>query len=272
MPKFIDVHAHIQEPEFDADRTEVLARMREAEVGAIVVSVGAESSRKAVALAETETTAALWAAVGQHPSDFVEEIFDPEAYRALLSSPKVVAIGECGLDYYRLPQDPVATLAEKERQRALFDAQVELALAADKPLMIHCRPTEGTMDAHEELIHILSAHQKEVGERLRGNVHFFTGTQEIAEQYIQLGFTLSFSGVVTFTKGMFDDLLRRLPLEFVHAETDAPYASPAPFRGQRNEPIHVCQVVEYITQVRKEELKTVVQVLQENAQRMFFLN
>ncbi|MBX4215734.1 TatD family hydrolase [Candidatus Parcubacteria bacterium] len=260
---YIDIHSHLHDKEFDGDREAVLARMREQKTATIAVGTHLESSRAAVALANKESD--VWATVGVHPTD-TKALLLPHEFETLAREHRVVAIGECGLDYYR------GGLSEEEklRQRNIFEAQIELALAVDKPLMIHGRPTKGTMDAYHDILDILYRYQKEAGERLRGNIHFFSGDAAIAHKFIELGFTLSFPGVLTFTHD-YDESVRAVPLERIMAETDSPYAAPVPFRGKRNDPTHVKEVAAAIARIRGEEEGKVREALVANALSAFRL-
>ena len=261
-PEYIDIHSHIQFSAYDEDRAEVVARMRREKIAAIVVGTDAETSAQAVRLAEKNEH--LYASIGLHPNEAQKESFNDEFYRNLLSDGKVVAVGECGLDYFRTE----GTLANKKTQRELFARHIALAAEADKPLMIHCRPSAGTMDAYEDALAILSDEIAERGERVRGNVHFFVGTPEIAEKFFALGFSVSFTGVITFARD-YDDTLRRAPLERIMAETDCPFVAPVPFRGKRNEPAYVKEVVKKIAEVRGEDFEQVRSALADNARNMF---
>ena len=144
-----------------------------------------------------------------------------------------------------------------------------LAAVADKPLMIHGRPENGTMDAYEDLIYILRNGQKKHGEKVRGNIHFFVGNIEIAKQFLDLGFTMSFTGVLTFTHD-YDEVVKYLPLDHIMAETDAPYVAPTPHRGKRNEPAFVVEAVKQIAKIRGEDEEAVKGALLKNARRVFF--
>lgn len=260
--KYFDAHAHVQFSPFDADREEVLENMRHQEVGAIMVGVDQASSERAVALVEHRDD--LYAAVGLHPNDNRKEVFDTEMYRTLAAHPKVVAIGECGLDYYR-PEDPEN---EKDRQKELFEKHIAIAVEADKPLIIHARPRKGTMDAYHDLIEILKEHKQVHGERLRGDIHFFVGGVEEAEAFIALGFTLSFTAVLTFTSD-YNEVIRSMPLTSILSETDAPYIAPEGRRGTRNDPLAAIDVVRAIARIRGEEEELVRAQLLKNAARVF---
>lgn len=261
--QYFDAHCHIQFPQYDEDREEVLARMSEAAVGGLVVGTDLESSQKAVELVQGQRT--LWASVGLHPNA-VRQWEGIDAYRALAADPKVVAIGECGLDNFR-PEDPEAT---KARQREVFEAHVQLAVETGKPLVVHARPAKGTMDAYEDALDMLRSYKREHGERLRGDMHFFVGDVPAARGFIELDFTLSYTAVLTFARD-YDDVVRYAPLTHLLSETDAPYVAPPPNRGKRNEPLAVIPVVEAIAGIRGEDPETVRVHILENAQNLFSL-
>lgn len=262
----IDAHSHIHFPQFDADRSDVLRRMREAHVSAIAVGCDSKTSLGAAALANTE--ADVWATVGIHPSDNRKEIFDKVFFQRLAREPRVVAIGECGLDFYRTP--PEMRVEEEKRQRDLFVRHIELALSVGKPLMIHSRPQSGTMDAYEKIIEILSPYIKAEGKRVRGNVHFFVGSEKIARQFVDWGFTLSFTGVITFARD-YDDVVKKIPLENILTETDCPYVAPISHRGERNEPSYVAEVVQKLADLKEVSREEMARSIAKAAQRIFVL-
>jgi TatD DNase family protein len=271
-----DIHAHLHDKAYDEDRDAVLKEMKDYGLGVITVGTDQVESKKALELAENNIH--IYAAVGLHPADNVTEEFDSKFYKTLAQNEKVVAIGECGLDYHYIEtffdRDTKAGKvtwnkdAEADRQQRIFEQQVELAVEVNKPLMLHGRPRKGTMDAYEDMLHILENAKKKHGTTLRGNAHFFVGNIDIAERFIQLGFTMSFSGVITFTKD-YDDVVRYLPITMIQAETDSPYATPAPFRGKRNSSMYVQEVVARIAVLRNEPLEEVRIQLLENAKRIF---
>lgn len=265
MTNYIDAHSHIHDTAFDEDRDQVVSDMRAQGFATITVGTDLIESGKAIVCAEKYDN--VWATVGVHPVDNRNEEFDKENYRTLLQHPKVVALGECGLDYFHLKNFEGDVPADKERQKKLFEEQIELAVEYDKPLMLHGRPLEG-MDAYEDMLKILSAAKDKYGDKVRGNSHFFVGTPDIAREFNKLGFTVSFSGVITFAK-MYEDLVRETPLDMIHAETDSPYAAPAPHRGKRNTPLYVEHIYDKIAELKgldKEEVR--VQLLK-NAFRVF---
>lgn len=262
--RFFDAHSHLNLADFDTDRADVIRRMAEEETGTITVGVDLETSRKAVFLAEEHPH--LFAAVGMHPVDDPAGPFDAAAFRALALSPQTVAIGECGLDYFRLGPD---SREEKRRQREIFAAQIALARNVGKPLMLHCRPSKGSMDAYEDALDMLEDARKE-HPALSGNAHFFVGDMAVAKRFLDLGFTMSFPGVITFARD-YDEVLRSLPLTSILSETDAPFAAPEPYRGRRNSPLYVKEVVRAIADIRGEAHEPVRVALGENARRAFSL-
>lgn len=255
--KYIDIHSHLNFPEYDADREAVLARMAESETGTITVGTDLETSRGAVALAESHEN--IWACIGVHPVDNPSRVFEAEKFAELVTHPKVVAIGECGLDYFHADKNDTEEIA---RQEKLFRDQIEFALEYDKPIMIHSR------SAYPELLAILEPLKKLHGGKLRGDVHFFAGTLEEAQRFWNIGFLTSFTGVITFAR-TYDEVIKAAPLEMLMSETDAPFVSPVPHRGKRNEPSFVPEVVKKIAEIRGEEEGVVEKALIDNAARLF---
>jgi TatD DNase family protein len=263
--RYIDIHSHLNLPEFKDDLDDVAARLRAQAIATIVVGVDKETSASALAIAGKYDN--IFACIGQHPTDNSDEAFDAEFYQALAASPKVVAIGECGLDYFRLKEN---IESEKERQKKIFLAHIDLAIATNRPLMIHARPNKGTMDAYEDVLDILEASVRG-GKAARGDVHFFVGDIAIADRFLALGFTMSFTGVITFASD-YDAVVRHLPLASILSETDAPFATPVPFRGKRCEPEHVMVIAARIAEIRGEDVEIVREALIANAERLFGLS
>ena len=262
--KYVDVHCHIQFEQYAGDDSELIERMQREGVAGIVVGVDYTSSQKALALAENYKH--LYVAVGLHPNRVPNESFDVSAYRALAMHPKVVAIGECGLDFFR----PIEVNDEvKSAQKEVLQKHITLAAELNKPLIIHARPSKGTMDAYHDLIELLEKAKTE-HPHLRGDIHFFVGGITEAEALSVLGFTVSFTAVITFARD-YDAIIRTLPLTTILSETDAPYVAPAARRGERNDPLAVIDVVSTIADVRGEDLETVRAALYANAVRMFTL-
>ena len=265
----IDIHAHLNFAAYDADRDAVIKRALEAGTAIINVGTQLDTSRKALELAE-EYPEGVYAIVGLHPvhtsSSFHDqeelgeggkeftsrgEAFEPDAYRELLKHPKAVGIGEVGLDYYRLNADT------KDKQRETFIAQIALANEFNKPLMLHVR------EAYDDVLDILKAHAK-----VKGNAHFFAGTIEQARKLLDLGFTMSFTGVITFAK-QYAELVEFVPLDMMHAETDCPFVATVPHRGERNEPAYVSEVISKIAWIKKLPVEEVEAALLANAKRVF---
>ncbi|HEY0010935.1 MAG TPA: TatD family hydrolase [Candidatus Paceibacterota bacterium] len=261
--KYVDAHCHVQFSAYDEDRAQVLASMEEAGVGGIVVGVDAATSVAAVQLVAGHGS--LWASVGLHPNS-AHEFEGIEVYRKLAEDPKVVAIGECGLDNYR-PEDPAAT---KAAQRDVFEAHIQLAVETGKPLIVHARPSKGTMDAYEDALDLLGSYKREHGDRLRGDMHFFVGDISMARGFIDLDFTLSYTAVLTFARE-YDEVVRFAPLSHLLSETDSPYVAPAPNRGKRNDPRATVPIVEAIAAIRGEDPEAVRVHILQNAAKLFKL-
>lgn len=273
--RYIDIHSHVHFPIYDADREVLLGTMKTEGVATITVGTELKTSREALALAEKESH--VYATAGLHPTH-TNESFDALLFEEIAQSERVVAIGECGLDYHYIEtffeKDKVEKGiswnkdAEADRQKTCFEEQIELAAKVGKPLMLHGRPSPKTMDAYEDMCDMIQNAQKIHGERVRGNFHFFAGDVSIAKRALELGFTVSFPGVITFAS-QYDDVVRYVPLDCMHGETDAPYAAPVPFRGQRNEPLHVREVYKRIAELRGEDPEIVRVTLLNNAKRIF---
>ncbi len=257
MPQFFDIHSHLNFKDYESDFADVLARLKDTNTHTIVVGTDTGSSQRAVEIAEKY--AEVHACIGVHPVDNPTRNFELDKFDSLANHPKVVAIGECGLDFFH--QDK-SDKKEVKRQEDLFFAHIDFALAHQKPLMIHSR------GAYPELLDILEPIAKKEGEKLTGNVHFFAGDKEIAKRFIDIGFTLSFTGVITFTHD-YDEVIEFAPLDMIMSETDAPYVSPVPYRGKRNEPSYVSEVVKKIAEIRGAPFEEVREVMVSNALRAF---
>jgi TatD DNase family protein len=254
MPKYFDIHSHLNFKDYTKDFDEVIARLRQSETHTIVIGTDLENSRKAVQIAENHE--GIYASIGIHPIDDSRGEFDEAAFENLVKSPKVVAIGECGLDFYHAKK-----AADFERQKTLFLKQLYFATKHNKPLMIHARA------AYAELLAILEPLKKELGDKLRGNIHFFSGTLEEATRFHAIGFTTSFTAVITLTSE-FDEVVKKAPLPMLLSETDAPFVAPLRYQGERNEPAYVSEVVKRIAELRGEDFEAVRTTLVENARRM----
>ena len=245
--KYIDVHSHPHFSAFDKDREELFERMRAKSVATLAIGTDLKTSKEVAALAEREDLSdiILGATIGVHPTD--KEDFKEEDCEPLLKSGKVVAVGECGLDYFRMD---ATDKSEKERQRELFVAQIEFAVKHKLPLMLHIRSSQGESDAHDDAFDILKTYKKEFPE-LHLHMHFFTASFEVAERFLELDATFGIPGVVTFAKDL-QDTVKALPVEKILLETDAPYAAPVPYRGKRNEPTYVIEIAKFISELKGE--------------------
>jgi len=249
--RLVDSHAHLDFPQFDADRELVIEQAREAGLVAILnVGTDLASSRAAVALAGEHDF--IYAAVGVHPHDartLTPAVLDQ--LRALARDPKVVAIGEIGLDYYR-------DLSPRPVQRRAFADQLALAADLGLPVVVHSR------QAHDDVLAALREW------RGAGVLHSYSGGPERLEEVLSLGFSVGISGPVTFPKaGRLRSVAARVPLDRLLVETDCPYLTPVPHRGERNEPAYVRYVVEAVARARGEEPEAVARAAAGNAHRLF---
>jgi TatD DNase family protein len=245
-----DTHAHLHVPEFDGDRDALLERAREAGVRRMVtIGTEPESSREAVSLAARE--ADVWATVGIHPHDAAgADAAALEAIERLAAEPRVVAIGEIGLDYFR-------NLSPREDQERVFRALLGLARRAGKPVVIHCR------DAHEDVLRILA--EERVAE-VRGIMHCFSGDVAIARRCLDLGLLVSLAGPVTYPNARaLPDVARFVPADALVVETDCPFLPPQGHRGQRNEPAYLAITAARVAALRGEPLEAVAARMTANA-------
>ena len=263
MAIIIDSHCHPQFPQYDADRDEMIRRTQEAGIGMICIGTNLETSKSGIELAQQHE--GIWATVGIHPNDSEEGLSSntAEMFKSLLQEPKVVAVGEIGLDYYRISEPE-----KQEQQKGFLKKFLELAVENGKPVILHVRDSAkgSTGKVHSDMISIiedcLSGGDLSKGEKLplRGVVHSFTGTVDEAKKYLSLGFYLGFNGIITFRSpsealreggaGMYDEVVRATPLERILLETDAPYLTPEPHRGKRNEPTFVTYVVDKLGEIK----------------------
>lgn len=281
-PRLIDVHSHVNFNAFQEDGDAVIERALQADIGMILVGSQIDTSRRAVEYAE-KYPEGIYAAVGLHPIHLEEayfdiaeekarggmpgfttrkEEFDYGSYRALAERPRTVAIGECGLDYYRIMNHEAWSMEQvREKQQETFRKQIALAREAGKPLMLHCR------SAYEDMLRIL---KDERAEDIGGDVHFFAGDWAMAKQFLDLGFYLSFTGVITFSRD-YDEVIKNAPLERIMVETDAPYVTPVPHRGKRNEPLYVEEVAKKIAEIKGVGAEEVCRTTTQNAIQLFRL-
>lgn len=290
--RFIDCHTHAQFEAFRADYKEVIKRALDSNVFLVNVGTQKDTSRRAVEVAH-EYDLGVYATVGVHPihthtsfhderelgvsriyaeenadlrgSGFVsrEEEFDYEYYKKLAMDDKVVAIGECGLDYYRVTMTDSNDDDKKRKQKEVFVRHIELAREVKKPLMIHCR------EAYGDLIEILNFKSEALNDP-SGVIHFFCGTKEEARKLLDLGFCFTFGGVITFTRD-YDEIVKYIPMDRILSETDAPYIAPAPYRGKRNEPVYVIEVVKKLAELKGVSMEEMREKIWENAIDVFGL-
>jgi TatD DNase family protein len=253
FPGLVDSHCHLDFPEFDGKLERVREEMRELGVShALCISVNLADLPKVLRLAETYDN--FFASVGVHPDHEDSGSVDPEQLVRLAQHPRVVAIGETGLDYYRLKGD-------LEWQRERFRAHIRAARRSGKPLVIHTR------SAAEDTLRIM---REEGAGEIGGVMHCFTETLEVAREAIEMGFHVSFSGIVTFKNaGALREVARALPLGRILVETDSPYLAPVPHRGQSNRPGLVRLVAEEVARLRGIPLEELVQATTENFLRLF---
>ncbi len=250
---FIDSHCHLDFPELANRLDEVLARMQDNQVThALCVSVNMQDFPRVLTLAEAHKH--LYASVGVHPD--YPDVTEPsvEELVRLAQHPKIVAIGETGLDYYRLTGD-----LEWQRQR--FRNHIQAAIKCSKPLIIHTR------SAAEDTIRLM---QEEGATKAGGVMHCFTESWEVAQAALDLGFYISFSGIVTFKNAKaLKEVAQKVPLERMLIETDSPYLAPVPFRGKTNEPGFVKHVAEEIARLRNCDVNTIAQQTTNNFIKLF---
>jgi TatD DNase family protein len=284
--RYIDTHAHVNLSAFNTDREEVLARTWEGGVAHINIGTKETTSKLAVEIADANDGA--YAIVGLHPIQTTPqdhdddeigeggkpftskgETFNKDFYRELAKSEKVVGIGECGFDYYRLSEGRGSSgsshMTERMKgesaaqwhlsaayaaQEAAFIAQIELANELGLPLMIHTRgPKPGEESPTGRSVYADVYETLKQYAKVPFNVHFYAGTWEEAERFFELGGTISFTGVITFAKE-YEEVVRNAPLEKIHAETDCPFVAPVPHRGKRNEPLYVIEVYKKIAEIK----------------------
>ncbi|KER09985.1 MAG: hydrolase TatD [[Candidatus Thermochlorobacteriaceae] bacterium GBChlB] len=250
---FVDIHAHLSFADYDADRSDVVARLKEQRVSLVVnPGTNVQTSRDAIALAEQYEF--VYANVGLHPND-VHQITDDDFHTldALLAHQKVVAVGEIGLDYHY----PDANIP---KQHQCFREMLRLAKRHDLPVVIHTR------EAWDDTFKIM---QEESSSNLRGAMHCFSGGVEEAKKCLALGFKISIPGIITFKKSTLPDVVAALDIEDLLTETDCPYLAPAPHRGKRNEPSFVVEVAKKIAAVKGLAIETVAETVHQSAAELF---
>ncbi|TSA44898.1 TatD family deoxyribonuclease [bacterium] len=277
QPKFFDAHTHVNLAAFSGDYKETIGRSLDAGVGMVNIGTQKNTSLRAIEIAREFRDVPVFATVGLHPThacenDFrdaqelaasagVPETFNYDFYRGLALDSKVMGIGECGLDYFRLSGD---VGGKKNKQKEAFIEQIKLAHEVKKPLMIHCR------SAFPELIETLEENKGLLNDK-PGIIHFFSGTRDEAEKLAGLGFYFTFGGVITFARD-YDEVIKFLPIERILSETDAPYVAPTPYRGKRNEPAYVIEVVKKLAEIKEMPLEEISRQILKNTEDVFDLD
>lgn len=290
MPKYIDIHAHVNFTAFDEDRDVVIRRALDNDTWVINIGTQYDTSKKAV-LMTNEYESGVYATIGLHPihtgashhdvselgeggKEFTSrgEVFDKEKYRELAKQGKVVAIGECGLDYYHMDEESI------EKQKKAFISQIELANELNLPLMLHVRnnPTNKTRNAYFDVYELIKKHSKakEVGlPNMVGVSHFFAGNVEDMRRFIEIGIYISFAGPITYKPKPeicdYIGVIKETPLDMLLADTDSPYVTPVPHRGERNEPVNVRDIVAKIAEIKGISEEEAAKAIISNANKLF---
>jgi len=249
----IDTHSHINFKDFSEDQADVIQRAYDAGVS-LFINVGTDMKTSLESIALAESNSDIYATVGLHPhdaSDFTDDLF--QQFKDLTKNPKVVAIGEVGLDYFR-------NLSSKEEQLHCFEQFARLAKEVDLPLVIHCR------EAYEDVFSVL----KKVDNTHRGIMHCFSGTKEDMQQALDLGLHISFAGPVTYKKNTeLRECAASVPEDRLLTETDCPFLPPEPLRGKRNEPAWMLYTVKKIAEVRNAEIDKLKELILNNGKSLF---
>ena len=251
---FVDVHCHLSFPDFDNDREAVIKRLKEQHVS-LLIDTGADpaTSKRSIELAARYSF--IHSTVGLHPHDITDRVAEPTfgELETLAISPKVVGIGEIGLDYHYDEYDP-------ELQKNAFRTMLRIAKKLDLPVVIHSR------DAWQDTLDIL---REEKTSNLRGIMHCFSGNTEIARECIRLGFKISIPGTLTYKKSTLPTVVSDLETGDLLTETDAPWLSPVPFRGKRNEPSYVGLITKMIAEIKELPLEATAEIIKNTALDLF---
>ena len=249
-----DTHAHYDDKQFDQDREELLASMKDNGIGTIV-DVGYNMETSAWIVEAVKRYPMMYGAVGVHPSDTADLTdADMDTLKKYTAMDKILAIGEIGLDYYW--DEP-----ERDIQKKWFEAQIELAREVKLPIIIHSR------DAAKDTYDIMKAlHTEDIG----GVVHCFSYSKEMARQFLDMGFYIGIGGVVTFKNAKtLKEVAAYTPLDRIVLETDCPYLSPEPNRGKRNSSLNLNYVAEALSQIKRVDKEELIAVTEENARRLY---
>lgn len=250
----VDSHAHLDDVAYDEDRDEVISRALNNGISKII-NIGADIKSSAKAIELSQNYDQIYAAVGIHPQDVANaKTKDYDQLAEWLKLPKVVAMGEIGLDYYYDDGAP------RDLQRKIFIEQIDVARQMNKPIVIHNR------DAHGDVMNILKTEAK----GLTGVMHCYSGSLEMAKELIKMNFYLSVGGPVTFkNSAKLPEIVANIPLEYLLLETDCPYLTPQPYRGKRNEPSYIKIIAEKIAQIRNISVEELALITTKNVENLF---
>jgi TatD DNase family protein len=249
----IDTHAHLNFEDFDQDREKIIKKCQERNIGIINIGVNHESSKQVITLAEKYEN--CWATVAIHPHD-TQEKFDYDKFSELAKHLKVVGIGECGLDYQFCEND----LEAQQKQQEIFIQQLKLAQDVNKPIIIHSRRL------FPEILEIIKGQDTRNNNQIQGVLHCYMGRWSYAEEYLKLGYYLSFTGLITYARD-YDKVIKNCPLDRILIETDSPYLSPD--RETRNTPLNVELVARKIAEIKGVSFEEVAEQTTKNAQKLF---
>ncbi len=282
---FIDTHAHLNFKAFEQNYRDVIKRTLDNDCWLINVGSQYETSKRAVQIAQ-EFDRGVFASVGQHPCHSEEHKFDYEKFKALAQDPKVVAIGETGLDHYRLPKGQEEEILQNQKE--LFRQQISLAKELGKPLIVHCRDNQDKPgETYNRLYQVLKSelvgknyHSRpsRFGEddnhrlplKQHGTIHCYLGTIEMAQKLMDLGFYISFTGVITFKNAPeAQAVAKSIPLDRLLLDTDCPYLAPEPHRGEQNEPLYAQFIAQKHAELRGITAEEVIEKTTENAKKLF---
>jgi TatD DNase family protein len=279
-----DTHCHLNLPGYENEQSSIIEDCLAKDIWMNNVGTDYGSSVQAVELAHKYEDG-VYAVVGSHPENFLPnktlddaQEFDYEKFKKLASHPKVVGIGECGLDYYRLPDIGAVKISKEQAlaaQKPAFLSQLSLAKELNKALVIHCRPSANTEDAYEDLLEILKEEKPQ-----RFEVHSFTGSWEICQKFLELGGYIAINGIVTFDKtGVLEEVVKNISVERLLLETDAPFLAPVPFRGKRNQPQYIKYTAEFVARTNStgvdgdaKAMSQVIDQIYENSLNLFGLD
>ncbi|OIO47872.1 MAG: hypothetical protein AUJ28_00305 [Parcubacteria group bacterium CG1_02_37_51] len=261
----IDAHAHLDFEAFDEDREEVIKKCQDQQVK--VINVGSQLATSKLAVSLAQKYEGLFATIGLHPIHVYDEEFKVEDYQKIIGTNKnIVGIGECGYDYFYLKEKDKSFIEIKAKQEEVFLKHIQLAKDNSLPLMLHGRNGETQKTANIDIIQALvdnDCHQ--------GLIHCFDGTKEEADSYIQQGFYIGITGIITFTRKAeaLQELVRQLPLDKMIINTDSPYLTPEPHRGKRNEPVYVEFIARQVAELKGISYDEVVKENAINCKKVF---